>query len=291
MEPSLPPDSPGLRAESLRPRRAGFVSVFLEALGEQATGLGRAAGMRAGELVQQTGEICILAVRILSRLHLVVLNPSLTLQQFIRIGVSSLPLIIVISFFIGAVTCIQANYQFRGFVPATYLGTAVCKFVIIESGPVLTALVLAGRVGSAIAAEIGTMKEKEELDAMAVLDLDPLRYLAMPRLISGVAVFPLLVIISDFLAIVGGWMVAAILLKVTTATYVFGLRFLFSGYDIWISMLKAMVFGGIVVTMGYFHGIKAGAGARGVGQASMRSVVSSCVLILVMDFFIVYIAY
>jgi phospholipid/cholesterol/gamma-HCH transport system permease protein len=186
---------------------------------------------------------------------------------------------------------VQAAYQFRGFVPSNYLGTAVCKLVIIESGPVLTALVLAGRVGSAIAAEIGTMKEKEELDAMTVLDLDPLRYLALPRLLAGLLVFPLLVVISDFLSIVGGWIISTLVLNVTTATYVFGLRFLFQPYDVLTSMIKAMVFGLIVVLMGYHHGLTAGSGAKGVGQASMKSVVASCMLILIVDFLIVYIAY
>jgi phospholipid/cholesterol/gamma-HCH transport system permease protein len=241
--------------------------------------------------VARVGEVFILLGRILRRAHLIFLNPSLTVDQIIRIGTSSLPLVIVISFFIGAVSAVQAQYQFRGFVPASYLGTAVCKLVIIESGPVLTALVLAGRVGSAIAAEIGTMKEKEELDAMTVLDLDPLRYLAMPRLLAGILVFPLLVIVSDFLSIVGGWIITTLVLKVTTATYVFGLRFLFQPYDILTSMIKAMVFGCIVVLMGYHHGLSAGAGAKGVGQASMKSVVSSCMLILIVDFIIVYIAY
>ena len=239
----------------------------------------------------KVGEVCFLFLRVLARTPYFFQNPSLTLRQLIRIGVSSLPLIIVISLFIGAVTAIQANYQFRGYIPSTYLGTAVCKFIIIESGPVLSALVLAGRVGSAIAAEIGTMKEREELDAMTVLNLDPLRYLAMPRLLSGIIAFPLLVILSDFLAILGGWILSVIVLKITTATYVFGLRFLFSGYDVWIGLIKAMVFGVIVVIMGYYQGNRAAAGARGVGQASMKSVVYSCVLILVTDFIIVYIAY
>jgi phospholipid/cholesterol/gamma-HCH transport system permease protein len=241
--------------------------------------------------VAQIGEVILLLLRILRRGPWFFVNPSLTIEQFIRIGVASLPLVMVISFFIGAVSAVQAEYQFRGFVPANYLGTAVCKLVVIESGPVLTALVLAGRVGSAIAAQIGTMKEKEELDAMTVLDLDPLRYLALPRLLSGIVAFPLLVIISDCLSIFGGWIITTLVLNVTTATYVFGLRFLFQPYDVMISMVKAMVFGGIVVLMGYYHGLSAGSGAKGVGQASMRSVVSSCMLILILDFLIVYIAY
>jgi phospholipid/cholesterol/gamma-HCH transport system permease protein len=241
--------------------------------------------------IAQIGEVIILLLRILRRGPWFFANPSLTVEQFIRIGVASLPLVMVISFFIGAVSAVQAEYQFRGFVPANYLGTAVCKLVVIESGPVLTALVLAGRVGSAIAAQIGTMKEKEELDAMTVLDLDPLRYLALPRLLSGIVAFPLLVIISDCLSIFGGWIITNLVLNVTTATYVFGLRFLFQPYDVLISMVKAMVFGGIVVLMGYYHGLSAGSGAKGVGQASMKSVVSSCMLILIVDFLIVYIAY
>ena len=272
------------------PRQPAWAQ-FLDAVGTLALRLWVSAVASLAARAAKTGEVFVLGFRIARRFPYLVLNPALTLDQVVRIGTSSLPLIIVISFFIGAVTAIQADYQFRGFVPSNYLGTAVCKFVIIESGPVLTALVLAGRVGSAIAAEIGTMKEKEELDAMAVLDLDPLRYLAMPRLVSGLLVFPLLVVISDFLAIVGGWIISTLVLKITSATYIFGLRFLFDVYDVWISMIKALVFGAIVVVMGYFHGMDAGAGAKGVGQASMKSVVSSCVLILVMDFFIVLIAY
>ncbi len=285
MESAVPPVP-----KAFAPKPAAW-EIVLEAIGGQALRLLALLCESFASKIGRVGEVVILLVKIVSRFPYFFMNPALTMQQMVRIGTSSLPLIIVISFFIGAVTAIQAAYQFRGFVPNTYLGTAVCKFVIIESGPVLTALVLAGRVGSAIAAEIGTMKEKEELDAMTVLALDPLRYLAVPRLISGILAFPLLVVISDFLAIIGGWIVTTLILKVTSATYIFGLRFLFSSYDIRISMIKAMVFGAIVVLMGYYHGLSAGAGARGVGQASMKSVVSSCVLILVVDFFIVYIAY
>jgi len=285
MESAVPPVP-----KAFAPKPAAW-EIVLEAIGGQALRLLALLCESFASKIGRVGEVVILLVKIVSRFPYFFMNPALTMQQMVRIGTSSLPLIIVISFFIGAVTAIQAAYQFRGFVPNTYLGTAVCKFVIIESGPVLTALVLAGRVGSAIAAEIGTMKEKEELDAMTVLALDPLRYLAVPRLISGILAFPLLVVISDFLAIIGGWIVTTLILKVTSATYIFGLRFLFSSYDIRISMIKAMVFGAIVVLMGYYHGLSAGAGARGVGQASMKTVGSSCVLILVVDFFIVYIAY
>lgn len=277
-------------AGASQPRQSALAAV-LESVGGHFLRLLGLIRESLESKIAQIGEVILLLLRILRRIPWFFTNPSLTLEQLVRIGVSSLPLVMVISFFIGAVSAVQAEYQFRGFVPANYLGTAVCKLVIIESGPVLTALVLAGRVGSAIAAQIGTMKEKEELDAMTVLDLDPLRYLALPRLLSGIVAFPLLVIISDALSIFGGWIITNLVLNVTTATYVFGLRFLFQPYDVFISMVKAMVFGGIVVLMGYYHGLSAGSGAKGVGQASMKSVVSSCMLILIVDFLIVYIAY
>ena len=267
-----------------------FVS-FLETLGSQATWFSRSLLRAAGKPVAHLGEATLLFVEMARRLPLVIRNPRLLVEQTIRMGVSSLVLVLVISIFIGAVTAIQAHYQFRGFIPDSYLGTAVCKFVIIESGPVLTALVLAGRIGSAIAAEVGSMKEKEELDAMTVLDLDPLRYLALPRMLGGLISFPMLVVISDVLALFGGWLVARFSLGITTSTYVGGMRFLFDTYDVWVGLLKAVCFGIVVSFMGFYHGMRAEAGAKGVGQATMRSVVSSCVWILVLDFIIVYVVY
>ena len=241
--------------------------------------------------LESLGEIIILFLTMLRRLPLAFRNPALLTRQMMRMGVSSLPLVLVISVFIGAVTAVQAHYQFRHLVPDAYLGTAICKFVIIESGPVLTALVLAGRIGSAIAAEVGSMKEKEELDAMTVLNLDPIRYLALPRLLAGILAFPLLVALADGLAMIGGWAVARWNFNLTTTAYIHGARFWFHPYDLWIGLLKSLCFGLVVTFMGYYHGIHAGAGARGVGEAAMRSVVSSCVLILVLDFFIVFAAY
>ena len=165
------------------------------------------------------------------------------------------------------------------------------KFVIIESGPVLTALVLAGRVGAASAAEIAAMKEKEELDALSVLDLDPLRYLALPRVLAGFIALPLLVILSCVFALVGGWLLARSSFGLTTETYVQGMRFLFSGFDVIVCLIKSFVFGGVVTFAGFHAGLKAGPGARGTGQAAMNAVVSASVWILVLDFVIIFLMY
>jgi phospholipid/cholesterol/gamma-HCH transport system permease protein len=228
---------------------------------------------------------------ILRRLPFAARDARMIVEQVVRMGIASLPLVLVISLFIGAVTAVQARYQFHGLIPDNYLGTAVAKFVIIESGPVLTALVLAGRVGASIAAEISAMKEKEELDALRVLDLDPLRYLALPRILAGFIVMPLLVILACVFALFGGWLLTRLAFGITTETYVQGLRFLFSGYDVIACLIKSFIFGGVVAFTGFHAGLRAGSGARGTGQAAMSAVVSACVWILVLDFLIIFVMY
>ena len=225
-----------------------------------------------------------LLARVLVRVPYILRNRELTLVQTISIGVSSLPLLVVTSIFTGAVATFQCAYQFRNFVPDKFIGTAACKMILIELGPVLTGLVLAGRVGSALAAEIGSMKEKEELDAMEALNLDSLRYLALPRFAAFIVMMPALTLISDLLALFGGWLVAVLSLNMTTYTYTSGLQLYFQTKDLCSGMLKSFIFGVIICLMGYVSGRNAGAGARGVGLAVMRSVVSACVLILIFDF-------
>jgi phospholipid/cholesterol/gamma-HCH transport system permease protein len=232
------------------------------------------------------GEVVVLLLRIFKRFPLVFKNPSITVKQMMSIGVSSIPLILVTSAFTGMVTTVQAEYQFRNFIPDKFIGTAVSKSVLIELGPVLTALVMAGRVGSALAAEIGSMKEKEELDAMIVLDLDPLRYLAMPRMLTFMIMIPCLTIFSMFVAILGGWVVSTIGLNITSYTYTSGLTYWFDIRDLLAGLTKSFVFGIIICLMGYHHGLTAGSGAKGVGTATMKTVVSSSLLILIFDFII-----
>lgn len=227
-----------------------------------------------------------LLARIAWRTPLLFKNRDLTLEQTIAIGVSSLPLLVITSIFTGAVATFQVAYQFRNFVPDKFIGTAAGKMILIELGPVLTGLVLAGRVGSALAAELGSMKEKEELDAMVVLDLDPLRYIALPRFAAFILMMPALTAISNLLAIFGGWVVAVLSLNMTSYTFLSGLQLYFEPLDLYSGMFKSFIFGIIICLMGYLHGSTAGSGARGVGYAVMKSVVSASVLILIADFVI-----
>lgn len=241
--------------------------------------------------ITSVGEIVVLFIETVRRIPLVRKNPGLTARQMIAMGVSSIPLLFVTSLFTGAVAAVQSEYQFRGFVPDKFIGTSVMKMVLIELAPVLTALVMAGRVGSALAAEIGSMKEKEELQAMQVLGLDTLRYLAMPRLLTFLVMVPCLTIFSMFLAMIGGWLVCVLALDITTYTYTSGVRYMFYPMDLIAGLVKSVVFGILIFLLGYYHGLHAGNGAKGVGIATMKVVVSSCVSVLIFDFFIAFLMF
>ncbi|MDR2581258.1 MAG: ABC transporter permease [Fibromonadaceae bacterium] len=233
--------------------------------------------------IAAVGEVAVIFFATLKRLPYLPKVMDLTIKQMVSIGVSSLPLLFVTSIFTGMVATVQAEFQFRNLVPDKFVGTAACKMILIELGPILTALVMAGRVGSALAAEIGSMKEKEELAAYDVLGLDPFRYLALPRFIAFFVMLPALSIISNCLALIGGWIVCVLALDITTYKYYTGMQYLFEIRDLLSGIIKSFVFGIIIFLLGYYHGLNAGSGAKGVGMATMSTVVSSCVCILIFD--------
>ena len=210
----------------------------------------------------------------------------LLLQQMDRIGVGSMGLVVVVSLFTGAVAAVQAAYQFQDYVPMVFLGTVVGKSVILELGPVLTALVVGGRVSASIAAELGTMKVTEQIDAMEVLAIDPMRYLVMPRIVASFIMLPVLTIFADLLAILGGMIVSNLTVGVDTTTFIKGLRLFFYVDDVISGIVKAATFGAIIGLMGCFNGFRTFGGAQGVGRAAMQAVVSSCICILITNYFL-----
>ena len=234
--------------------------------------------------IASIGEVLCILFLTLKQLPHVFKNPDLIVKQMISIGVSSLPLLFVTSIFTGMVATVCAEFEFQNLVADKFVGTAACKMVLIELGPLLTAIVLSGRVGSAVAAELGSMKEKEELAAYTVLGLEPYRYLALPRFVAFMTMIPCLTAISNALALIGGWIVCVLGLDITTYTYTTGMQYLFDSMDLWSGMIKSLVFGILIFVLGYYHGINAQAGARGVGLATMSVVVSSCLMILISDF-------
>jgi len=199
-------------------------------------------------------------------------------------GVKSVWLILITSVFTGGVSAWQAAYQFKDYVPLRYLGGAVGKAIMIELAPVLTALVIAGRVGAGIAAELGSMKVTEQVDAMESMAVDPMRYLVMPRLAAGIIMLPIITALADFIAIFGALLVAVSLVGVETETFMNGFKQFFLLSDFFSGLSKAAVFGAVISIMGCYHGFYATGGAQGVGMSTTRAVVSAAVLILVADY-------
>ncbi len=233
--------------------------------------------------ISGVGELCCVLGLTIKQIPHVFQNWGLVLKQMVSIGVTSVPLLFVTSIFTGMVATVQASFQFRGLVADKWVGTAACKMVLIELGPLLTALVLAGRVGSALAAEIASMREKEELDAHEVLGLNPYRYLAMPRFVAFFIMVPCLTVISNCLALIGGWVVAVLALDISSYTFYTGMQYLFNPMDLFGGVFKSFVFGVIIFLLGWFHGVNAAPGARGVGMATKDCVVSCCLMILILD--------
>jgi phospholipid/cholesterol/gamma-HCH transport system permease protein len=246
----------------------------------------RSIGLLFLNFLQDVGGISILVGRVVFKVVELPRTARQTLIQMEQIGIGSIPLVLVTSLFVGAVAAVQAAYQFQDYVPMVFLGTVVGKSVILELGPVLTALVVGGRVSASIAAELGTMQVTEQIDAMEMLAIDPVRYLVLPRVVACIVMMPVLVTFSDFLAILGGMVVANIAIGVTYATFMEGLRMFFYVDDVISGLLKAVAFGGIIAIMGCYNGFRTHGGAQGVGRSTMHAVVSSCILVLITNYFL-----
>ncbi len=232
---------------------------------------------RLGQLVVLLGEV-VLSVREIHKI------PRLTLMEMEKIGVNSLPVVMLTSLFIGMVSAVQTAYQVRDFVPLEYLGVGIAKAVLIELGPVITALVVAGRSGAGIAAELGSMRVTEQIDALTVMGINPVRYLILPRLLAGLIMLPILTVFAETAAILAAAVVSRLLLFVPISLFFTGIQMFFAPVDLWGGLLKSLVFGGIIALMGSFHGYYADGGATGVGRATTEAVVSSSVLILAADY-------
>jgi len=207
------------------------------------------------------------------------------LVQMARIGVSSLPIALFIAAFTGVVLALQASYTFTGAVPLYFVGVLVAKTMLLELGPVLTGLALAGRVGANIAAEIGTMRVTEQIDALETLAYDPMAYLVVPRVMAGVLMFPLVVAFANAMGIGAGWLTSINLLDLSTPEFIRGLRLYFLPFDVTYSLIKAASFGFAVTSIGCFFGYETRGGAEAVGRSTTQSVVLASMLILVLDAF------
>jgi phospholipid/cholesterol/gamma-HCH transport system permease protein len=205
--------------------------------------------------------------------------------QMRRLGVDSVPITVFIAVFTGIVLSLLSSYIFTGAVPLYFVGALVGKTVMMELGPVLTGMALAGRVGASIAAELGTMKVTEQVDALETLAYDRNAYLIVPRVLAATLMFPVVTAFAMAIGVVAGWITAVNLLDLSTPEFLKGLKLFYRFKDIWFGLVKAASFGGAVALMGCLQGLNAKGGAEGVGQSTTRAVVLGCEAILVLDAF------
>ena len=208
------------------------------------------------------------------------------LRQMLEIGYYSLPVVGLTAIFTGMVLALQSYTGFARFSAESAIPNVVVVSLTRELGPVLAGLMVAGRVGAAMAAEIGTMRVTEQIDALKTLSTDPFKYLVAPRLIAGVVTLPILVLIADIIGVMGGFLVGVYKLDFNDATYLRNTVDFLQFQDVLSGLVKAAVFGFLITLMGCYHGYTSKGGAQGVGIATTNAVVSASILILTANYFI-----
>jgi phospholipid/cholesterol/gamma-HCH transport system permease protein len=234
----------------------------------------------------EIGEITFLIIGILKSIPRMFRDRNLILEQMEHVGVNSIPLVSIIGIFTGAVAAWQAAYQFAGFISLSYLGSAVTKAIFIELGPVLTAIVLAGRVGASISAELGTMKVTEQIDALESLAINPVRFLVMPRFIACITMLPVLTILANFIAVMGAFGVSYVFHDVTFQVFFGSARKVFEMKDITGGLIKSFFFGASTAILGCHVGLRTEGGAEGVGNSTIRAFVLAAAMTLILDYFL-----
>lgn len=208
-------------------------------------------------------------------------------RQMNDIGIGSLPIVGLISIFIGMVTAVQFAYQLDGnLVPRYYIGYVVRDISIIELAPTITSLVLAGKVGSNMASEIGGMRQKEHIDAMEIMGVNTIGYLILPRVLAAIIVIPMLVTIASFISIIGGYLSSVPTGLIPSADYIRGVRSFFVPYNVFMMLVKSFVFAYILTTISCYQGYYVKSGSIELGKASTQAVVYSDIVILLADYII-----
>ena len=230
------------------------------------------------------GRIALFAVAAVSHCVRPPFYPSLVMRQMMDIGYFSLPVVGLTALFTGMVLALQSYTGFARFQAEGAVATVVVLSMTRELGPVIAGLMVAGRIGASMAAEIGTMRVTEQIDALVTLSTNPFKYLAVPRIVAAVAMLPLLVLVADIIGVLGGYLVAVYKLNFNMSAYLKQTVDYLQVMDVVSGLVKASVFGFLIAMLGCFHGYNSGGGAQGVGRATTNSVVSSSIMILVVDY-------
>tara|TARA_R110002167_G_scaffold51436_3_gene148886 strand:- start:1203 stop:1979 length:777 start_codon:yes stop_codon:yes gene_type:complete len=232
------------------------------------------------------GRLAMFTGRSVSHIFVPPFYPGLVLQQMLSIGYYSLPVVGLTALFTGAVLALQIYDGAGRFNAESVVPNIVVVGILRELGPVLGSLMVGGRVGSAMAAELGTMRVTEQIDALITLRTNPFKYLVVPRLLAATISLPILILIADIIGVMGGYMISTERLDFNAATYLKNTYDTFQARDVISGLVKAGVFGFVIALMGCYHGFSSKGGAQGVGEATKNSVVSSLILILVCNYFL-----
>lgn len=226
---------------------------------------------------------------VVASVHAIFTGPRYThdiVEQFDAIGVQSLLVVLLTGFFTGAVLALQSGVTLDEFGARPFVGRLVGASMIKELGPVLTALMLAGRIGSGIAAELGSMVVTDQISALRALGTDPIRKLVAPRVLAGFLMAPVLTVIADFVGITGGWMVSHYRLQVETGLYWSSVLQGLYMQDLWMGIIKPFVLGFVIVTIACHVGLRTSGGTQGVGKATTRAVVAGSVGLIAADYIV-----
>ena len=233
--------------------------------------------------LSQFGRLSLLVVELIRGLAEWRIWLPRTFTEAATVGAGSLPIVLVIAAFAGAVTAFQAGYQWQTNLPVYVLGTLIVETIVLELGPVLIGLVLAGRIGARYAAELGTMRVTEQIDALESLGRSPASHLIIPRVLASTAMLPILVIIADVVAVGAGWISVKQVLPVTDTDFAYGAKYFWRPFDAWYSMIKATSFGFAIGLISCYMGFNTKQGAEGVGKSTTAAIVTSSVVILLLN--------
>ncbi len=244
-------------------------------------------GLGVINFFRELGQLVILLMSIVRYFPRIHKDRRLVLEQMAVVGSDSLPLVLLIGAFTGAIAALQATNLFAKFnligIARPFIGGSISAVVFTELTPVLTALVIAGRVGGAIAAQIGTMKVSEQIDALEMMAIDKDRYLAMPRVLAAITMMPILAIFSNLIALVGAFLLTTLKFDFTSTLFFDSVQRFFSMHEIGISLFKSFYFGGLTALVGCHVGFSTEGGAEGVGNSAVRSFTLSAAAILLWD--------
>jgi len=232
------------------------------------------------------GDMTLFSLRTMRWLFTRMPRKETLLPNFNQVGADSLPVIALTGTFIGMVLAVQSYFQFHALGLETRLGAVINMSLVRELGPVLAATMLAGRVGSAMAAELGTMRVTEQIDALESMGANPIQYLVAPRFLACIMLIPALTIMADFMGVMGGWFYSVIILDIDKHHYWHNTREFVGNWDLFTGVFKSFFFGGAIALVSCHRGFNCAPGAEGVGKAATAAFVYSFVLILLIDLFL-----